>query len=149
MWVVSPSTQIDNQLVRSYGQLSQIMLINIVLLTCFMSNQASSMGGCVPDVFHEPIWCWNWNILWYQGQYHGCWCLGSLRRQVITNHAIDYASWIGPCFHKRGFQLHVPSQCWKMVVIFIQICFHPSIHISVAEKLPWSIRHLSDGLYMF
>ena len=24
------------------------------------------------------------------GQYHGCWCRGSLRRQNISNHDIDY-----------------------------------------------------------
>ena len=26
----------------------------------------------------------------YLGQYHGCWYPGSLRRQVISNHDIDY-----------------------------------------------------------
>ena len=24
------------------------------------------------------------------GQYHGCWCPGSLRRHDISSHAIDY-----------------------------------------------------------
>ena len=24
-----------------------------------------------------------------RGQYHGCWCPGSLRRQVISSHGID------------------------------------------------------------
>ena len=31
------------------------------------------------------------------GQYHGCWCPGSLRRQDISSHDIDYVEYVGPC----------------------------------------------------
>ena len=31
-------------------------------------------------------------------EYHGHWCPGSLRRQVITTHVIDYARYAGRCF---------------------------------------------------
>ena len=32
----------------------------------------------------------------YLGQYHGCWCPGSLRRQDISSHDIDYIEYVGP-----------------------------------------------------
>ena len=32
----------------------------------------------------------------YLGQYHGCWCPGSVRRQDISNHDIDYIEYVGP-----------------------------------------------------
>ena len=30
------------------------------------------------------------------GQYHCCWCPGSLRRQDISSHDIDYVKYVGP-----------------------------------------------------
>ena len=30
------------------------------------------------------------------GQYHGCWCPGSLHRQDISSHDIDYVKYVGP-----------------------------------------------------
>ena len=30
------------------------------------------------------------------GQYHDCWCPGSLRRQDIISHDIDYVEYVGP-----------------------------------------------------
>ena len=30
------------------------------------------------------------------GQYHGCWCSGSLRRQDISSHDTDYIEYLGP-----------------------------------------------------
>ena len=30
------------------------------------------------------------------GQYHGCWCPGSLRRKDISSHDIDYVEYVGP-----------------------------------------------------
>ena len=41
------------------------------------------------------------------GQYHGCWCPGSLRRQAISSHDIDYVSWGGRCLTRR----RVPASC--------------------------------------
>ena len=32
----------------------------------------------------------------YLGQYHGFWCPGSLRRQDISSHDIDYIEYVGP-----------------------------------------------------
>ena len=34
--------------------------------------------------------CGNQNTAGSLCQYHGCWCAGSFRRQVIGNHGIDY-----------------------------------------------------------
>ena len=36
------------------------------------------------------FWRWNRDIPGKLGQYHACWCSGSLRRQGITSHAIDH-----------------------------------------------------------
>ena len=36
----------------------------------------------------HPFWRWL-NIPGELSQYHGCWCPGSLRRQVISSHDID------------------------------------------------------------
>ena len=30
------------------------------------------------------------------GQSHGCWCPGSLRRQDVSSHDIDYVEYVGP-----------------------------------------------------
>ena len=45
----------------------------------------------------------------YLGQYHGCWCPGSLRRQDISSHDIDYIEYVGPS-RIRG---SVSSPCVK------------------------------------
>ena len=37
------------------------------------------------------FWFWNWNIPVEISWYHGCWCLGSVCCQVISNHGTDYA----------------------------------------------------------
>ena len=34
-------------------------------------------------------WCW------MHSQYHGCWCPGSLHRQDISSHDIDYVEYVG------------------------------------------------------
>ena len=36
-------------------------------------------------------------IVEYLGQKHGCWCPGSLHRQVISSHVIDHVGWTGTC----------------------------------------------------
>ena len=41
--------------------------------------------------------CWGQNILGEQGQYHGCWCHGSLCHQAINDHDIDCIGWTDPC----------------------------------------------------
>ena len=64
-------------------------------------HQASShyLNRCWPK-FYEATWChsatmslftqcWNWNLLEELGQYHGCWCPGSLRHQIIGSNGID------------------------------------------------------------
>ena len=43
-------------------------------------------------------------------QYHGCWCPGSLRGQVFSNHDIDCVKQSGPGHHRRRFQLRAQSQ---------------------------------------
>ena len=44
----------------------------------------------------KPLTCGDRvNSVWL-GQYHGCWCPGSLRRQDISSHDIDYVEYVGP-----------------------------------------------------
>ena len=50
------------------------------------------------------IWGWNWNILGKLGQYHGCWCPGSLCHHVTRNHGIIKDKLV-LLFHEAGFQL--------------------------------------------
>ena len=40
--------------------------------------------------------CRNRVIPVWLGQYHGCWCPGSLCRQVISSHDIDCVNYVGP-----------------------------------------------------
>ena len=39
----------------------------------------------------QPLCCWGRNILGEVGQFDGCWCLSSLRDQVISSHGIKCA----------------------------------------------------------
>ena len=41
------------------------------------------------DVTVMLIWCWGQKIPWLLGRNHSCWCLGSLRRQVIRSQCIN------------------------------------------------------------
>ena len=67
------------------------------------------------------------NYMYQVGQYHGCWCPGSLRRQDISSHDIDYREYIDPpltwgnvfkylCqinveeWHKMQIYVYVPSE---------------------------------------
>ena len=43
---------------------------------------------CLP--FLKTLNCGDRVISVWLGQYHGCWCTGSLRRQDISSHDIDY-----------------------------------------------------------
>ena len=56
-----------------------------------------------------PCWTSVWCIHWYfltvnvrgpsylgLGQYLGCWCLSSLRRQDISSHDIDFVEYVSP-----------------------------------------------------
>ena len=44
----------------------------------------------------KPLTCGDRVNSVYLGQYHGCWCPGSLRRQDINSHDIDYIEYVGP-----------------------------------------------------
>ena len=47
-------------------------------------------SGASPLTLNDPISVW-------LGQYHGCWCTGSLRRQDISSHDIDCVEYVSPC----------------------------------------------------
>ena len=48
----------------------------------------------INDIY--PLTCGDRVISVWLGQYHGCWCPGSLRRQDISSHDIDYVEYVGP-----------------------------------------------------
>ena len=48
------------------------------------------------QTYLKPLKCGDRVISVYLGQYHGCWCPGSLRRQDISSHGIDYVEYLGP-----------------------------------------------------
>ena len=43
-----------------------------------------------------PLTCGDRVISVWLCQYHGCWCPGSLRRQDISSHDIDYVQYVSP-----------------------------------------------------
>ena len=47
------------------------------------------------------------------GQYHGCWCPGSLRRQDISSHDIDYVEEAGPCLTWGGISTTCVLLVWR------------------------------------
>ena len=58
-------------------------------------------------------------------QYHGCWCLGSLRNQGISSHDIDIVKrrWLGP----RTLR----------VLTYMQVCLYHNISISAIMMTSW------------
>ena len=51
----------------------------------------------------NAFWCRNQNIPGWQGQYHECWCHGSLRHQATKRHGIYYTGEINTCNFKYIF----------------------------------------------
>ena len=60
---------------------------------------------CVPYTYEtgtekatpsQPLTCGDRVISVELGQYHGCWCPGSLRRQDISSHDIDHVEYVAP-----------------------------------------------------
>ena len=49
-----------------------------------------------PRCVNQPLTCGDRVISVWLGQYHGCWCPGSLRRQDISSDDIDYVEYVGP-----------------------------------------------------
>ena len=47
--------------------------------------------------------------------YHGSWCPGFLHRQGINRYGIDHMGEQVLIFHRDGFQLPLPSQCWEII----------------------------------
>ena len=46
---------------------------------------------------YQSFWCWDQNIPVRLGNYHSCWCLGSLHRQAISSHDFDCVQCGYPC----------------------------------------------------
>ena len=76
-------------------------------------------------------------------QYYSCWCPGSLCRQAINNHDIDYVGWAGPCLSRY----RISSTCLIAILSndrksnFIYI----SLKIRNQKKLNKLINAMSDN----
>ena len=49
----------------------------------------------------------------YLGQYHGCWCPGSLRRQDISNHDIDWVKLVSPGLIRGRISIIYGMSVWR------------------------------------
>ena len=61
----------------------------------------------------KTLWCENPKIPSELGKCHGWWCHGSLCRQDISNHCIDYVRWWIIVFHVEGFNSNDHIRCEK------------------------------------
>ena len=52
------------------------------------------LGLKLNHISKRGTWCWNRNIAGNLYQHHCCWCHGSLRRQVMSNHNIEYVQFV-------------------------------------------------------
>ena len=62
---------------------------------------------------YQPLMCGDRVISVYLGHYHGCWCPGSLRRQDISSHDIDYVVEAGPCLTRGGISTTCVLLVWR------------------------------------
>ena len=57
--------------------------------------------------------CGNWINSVQHSKYHGCWCPGSLRRQDISTHDIDYVEWqVLDLKNDFNFMCHINVEEW-------------------------------------
>ena len=59
-------------------------------------SSGGTFRGNALNICYLPLTCGDRSISVYLGQYHGCWCPGSLRGQDISSHDIDYIEYVGP-----------------------------------------------------
>ena len=60
-----------------------------------------------------PFRCWDRNMSGELGQYHGWWCPGSLRRQVINSHGINYAGQMDHCVTRISVSTPCAISEWR------------------------------------
>ena len=68
------------------------------------------------NLFRTPL-VLRWNILGELSQYHGCWCLGCLRRQSISSQGIDSVGYMETCLspgmNSTTSGILMPRNDWK------------------------------------
>ena len=86
----------------------------------------------------KPLTCGDRVISVGLGQYHSCWCPGSLRRQDTSSYDIDYVEWVGLCLVwvwilttcvrsmwrndiKCKYMFYVPSEKFSMLRVKAQV----------------------------
>ena len=73
---------------------TSISLRNLWWNTLTVHLQAYWLADCYFGGWYEYRWVFIISV--WLGQYHGYWCPGSLRRQDINSHDIDFIEYVGP-----------------------------------------------------
>ena len=89
------------------------------------------------------------------GQYHDCWCPGSLRRQDISSHDTDYVESAGPCLTQGGISITCVSLMWRndikckyMFMLSLKKLARKGLK-STAPHSPWSTSHVIQRVFNF
>ena len=103
----------------SFFKLSSTCVISITSLAC---NLVCSKCTCLvkPILYHKlqldtlphsnVTQC---TLTRSAGQYHGCWCPGSLRHQAISSNGIDYVNLVGLCFTWGRISITCVMSMWR------------------------------------
>ena len=109
-----------------YGTVAILYVKNSVFGNIVFWNEIHLYLGTV--IF--PICCKDWNILGKLGQYHGCWCPGSLNCLTTSKHCIDYVGLLGPCFSWREnfkyLAISVLKNDWKRKYVSLFAKINPA-----------------------
>ena len=79
--------------IKSYIMRICLQIVTLLLICIYSSFFVAWENPSSKSVTWEscyPLTCGDRVISVWLGQYHGCWCPGSLRRQDINSHDIDY-----------------------------------------------------------
>ena len=95
-----------------------------------------------------PFWlliCGDWVTLVWQGQYHGCWCLGSLHSQVVSTHDIDYVEWLATCLPWQKISSTCAITVWGndrnckyIFMVLLKNLAHKGLNRTTIERFHWS-----------
>ena len=89
------------------------------------------------------MWWWRWSVPG-QGLCHGCWCLGSLCHQIISNHGIGCVGLSSPCVPSIACAISISRNNRKCNLIFMRS--HNSANDEFIPQVPalWSFVWSGD-----
>ena len=115
-----------NEIFSSYKSVSSSVCYNIFgNLFSMRSIHILTHYITVKHTQLKPLTCGDRVISVYLGQYHGCWCPDSLRRQDISKHDIDYIEYVGPSLTWRSVLSSCGKSIWRNDIKYKQMfMFH-------------------------